>query len=347
MYSFHSVLLQAVLMMVWLKQLDGLRAAFGLRHYFCSEHSPTDKACTDNELQALRRAETDFRSKIRDLEHPLQDVDAVTLSEAELAPIQALQSDDVEQNSTGPCDMSAEDIPSSHSPHLFQSVGAVPMDCADERLQPAPDAAQQDPLRSQQDSLHGERQGTSAIAHVFGTVPAFTPLPEDPTVAMIQSCNRYTSSVSHLETFQNMRELHQAVQGAQHYMSGRHHVMFVRPTIGALWSLPVVQQSLEQHTEQVESLVATLRNMEQSQEAEADARAAGLAVQLANSRPVAVVHDEADPVRVAVREHMHNFSCHIPSQLDEHGRWRSTFVESNRLVADPKQELAVRSCHPS
>ena len=308
-----------------------------------AEHCRTDLSCTDDELQALSRQEAELRSTIRDLEQPLHDADSVTLSEAELAPLQALESDDAEQDGTGPCDMDAEDVPScSPEPRQSQqSLGDVSMDCSDDRLQPPADAAQQDPLRLQQDTPHEDRQGPQ----VFGKVPAFAPLPEDPTVAMILSCNRYTSSVSHLETVQHMGGLHRAVQSAQHYSSGRNHVLHMKPITGALWSLPVVQKGIAQHTEQASALVECLGALQRSQAQEADERAAGLAVQLA-PQPAAVGHDESDPVRVAVRDHMHNFSCHLPAQLDELGRWRSTFVDANRLVADPKQELAVRSCPP-
>ena len=138
-----------------------------------------------------------------------------------------------------------------------------------------------------------------------------------------------------------MGGLHSAVQGAQHYMSGRHHVTHMKPITGALWSMPVVQKGIEQHTEQMQSLQTSMEAMQRLRGNEADSRAAELAVQLRASQPAAKIHDESDPVRLAVREHMHNFSCHIPSQMDEPGRWRSTFVDSNRLVADPKRELAV------
>jgi hypothetical protein len=302
-----------------------------------------DKTRADSQLQAVRREEDELRSKIRDLEQALEDVDAVSLTEAEIADIKAEQLS-LEQNAAVPCEMDAENTPSC-PPEPCQSPGLVRGDAAasTDRLAPTPDAAQQDPLRSQQISPHAERQHINAAPQVFGTVPAFTPLPDDPTVAMILSCNRYTSALSHLETFQNMEQLHDAVQGAQHFMSGRHHVMFVKPKTGALWSLPVVQQGIEQHRAQFEDLVAALNNMEQTQEQEADARAARLALQLAPHYPAAVAHDETNPVRVAAKAHMHNFNCHMPSQLDDRGQWRSMFVDSNRLVVDPKQELAVRS----
>jgi hypothetical protein len=135
--------------------------------------------------------------------------------------------------------------------------------------------------------------------------------------------------------------LHHAVQDAKHYMSGRQHVVLVQPTTGALWCLPGVQKGIEQHAQQADDLLATLRSMEQSQAAEADARAAGLALQLAATQPSQAAHDESELARVNVKQHIHNFSCHIPSQLDTQGRWRCTFVDTTRLVPDPKRELAV------
>lgn len=301
----------------------------------------TDTARAGSELQSLKCEEAELRLKIQNLEKPLDNVDAVTLTEEELAVIQAVQSDDGDVNSSGPCEMDARDIP-SRCRGICESAVDVSMDCADDRLQPQPDAAQQDPLRSQRQSDHADVHA-SGVARVFGRVPAFSPLPDDPTAAMILSCNRYTSSVSHLDTFQTMGRACNSVQGAQHYMSGRHHVVFMQPTCGAFWGLPVVQKGIEEHAEQADELAAALQKMLIEREVREDNTAASLAVQLAYTQPTPVPHNEALPRRVNVRAHMHNFTCYIPSQLDEHSRWRSSFVDSNRLVTDPKQELHVRS----
>lgn len=217
---------------------------------------------TDEELEAAKKQEAELRSKIKDLEQPLVDIDAIVLSDPELAQVQ-VQIAEAEHTARlledaqndGPCSMDAEDIPKDNQVDTSKPIDdAAIREEAAERLRNRDDAAQRDTLQEQREHHKGAARAPDheALPRVFGSVPAFQPLPADPTVSMILSCNRFTCSMSHEETFRHMPErLKSRVQNAQHFMSGRQHVMYVRPDTGALWSLPGVRDSLDEHNQQV------------------------------------------------------------------------------------------------
>jgi nucleotide-binding universal stress UspA family protein len=300
----------------------------------------------------------ELRANIRELEQPLQDIDAVELTDEEMAALESPTA--AVQEAAADAGVGGADV--GDAVNGLVDTCRPPGNSADatnalERLRKPADAAQRDPLQGHRDSQHGgwPGGGSEVTRHVFGSVPAFEPLPADPTVAMILACNRYMGALSQLEGAQSVTaDVRTAMQHTQHYMSGCGHVVFLPPQrcAGALRTLPEVQAALAQHEAQAEQLVEVLRCCMLEDAGAQEATAQSLAIELATERQLSAagwpptVHHVPDPVKQVVQQHMHNFRCDLPATLNTRGMWRTLFEDRSGLVPDPKQELTVRCTLP-
>ena len=216
------------------------------------------------------------------------------------------------------------------------------------RLGKSTENAERDPLQSEvQSYIVSAPADLHCAPRHLGNVPAMSPLPEDNGVAAILAGNRYKSAVSRINSVQRLpSHIQQAVFGAQHYMSGRQWIMAVKPQAGTAWSLPGIQNTLRKHRDQVQELSAALQAVLDEQRSSAESGAQQLAAQLwsAQPQPHSFTHH---PGRGAVNEHLHNFRCAMPAQMNQRQQWRNIFVDSGALVEDPVallQVIALRAC---
>lgn len=284
-----------------------------------------------------------LEQKIMNLDQPLSIApEAVELSYEEVKDLSVLARDEMADAAREPDNTAAaRQEPESVSVVTKGTAELITQDSI-HRLNGGKDVAELNPLQNQNTHpLMLASIGSASPQRHFGAVPALASLPEDSSVAAILACNRYRSAVSHIHSLQRLPvHVQQAAFNAQHYMSGRQWVMMIKPQAGAAWSLPGVQETMERHHEQLAELSAALQATQNEQKAIADESARQLAVQLASMQPQ--LYDMSEhPASTAVREHLHNFRCMMPAQLNVRDQWRSMFVDGGSLVEDPVALLQV------
>eukprot|EP00892_Ulva_mutabilis_P006649 jgi/Ulvmu1/4356/UM002_0081.1 len=296
-------------------------------------------------LGCSRKRKEDLEQKIVYLSRPLKiDLDNVELTDEDMKDLTSPFPSAARAGVAGGSHRAAAASQPSSSSALPEGTADLIAQDAVHRLVDANDVAELNPLQGQHfASVMVEPSDEQRPQRCFGAIPVMARLPDDTSIAAILTCNRYRSTVSHIHCLQRLPAYaKQAAFGAQHFMSGRQWVMMVKPQAGAAWSLPGVQETISRHREQVSELSAALRAVQDQERAHADAGARQIAAQIASlQHKVPDVPDH--PARGAVSEHLHNFRCTMPVQLNQQQQWRGIFADGGSLIEDPVALLQEKS----
>lgn len=294
----------------------------------------------ERSLAEAQKYKEALEDKIMQLDQPLSiDLESVPLSDEDM---KVLPCPEIETEAQGAIRMPPDMVPMIEQERFGTDTAELIAKDSIQRLGNPKDVAERNPLQNQGiPPILSTGAARNLAPQHFGGVPATAPLPEDSSVAAILACNRYRSAVSHIDSVQRLPpHIQKAAFAAQHYMSGRQWIMVIKPQSGAAWSLPGVQEAVEAHRQQAQELSVALQTVQDEQQASAESSARQLAAQLWSSQPQDQTFSD-HPARPAVSEHLHNFRCAMPAQLNQRGQWRSIFVDDGGLVEDPVALLQV------